>query len=113
MNKNNTYDQLRTRFGPDVRFDVPTVPFRATETTELEELKNRLLRQLLEQATDPGQNTLLRRAANDAAALAWLTRFPLLVFPALLEEKAQAALKQHQRQTGIRRRSLNLVLHTV
>lgn len=109
--KNTTYDNIQARFGPEVRFDVPTVPFRATETTELEALKNRLLRQLLEKTTDPGQNTVLRRAANDAAALAWLTRFPLLVFPALLEEKAQTALLQRQRQAGIRRRSLNLMLN--
>ena len=108
--KNINYERIEPRFGPEVRFDVPAVPFRATETTELEALKNRLLRQLLEKTTDPGQNTVLRRAANDAAALAWLTRFPLLVFPALLEEKAQTALLQHQRQVGIRRRSLNLLV---
>jgi hypothetical protein len=110
MMKNITNDGIRPRFGPEVRFDVPTVPFRATETTALEELKKQLLQKLLEQTTQPGQNILLRRAANDAAALAWLTQFPLLVFPALLEEKVRVALLQHQRQAGVRRRSLNLLL---
>ena len=52
----------------------------------------------------------LRRAANDAAALAWVTAYPLLVFPALLEEKVRAALRQYGRQAGIRRRSANLLL---
>ncbi|HZV35302.1 MAG TPA: hypothetical protein VFB72_12070 [Verrucomicrobiae bacterium] len=103
-------ERIRTRFGPEVHFDVPTVPFRATETTALEELKKRLLRQLLEHAAGAGQNVLLRRAANDAAALAWLTQFPLLVFPALLEEKARAALLQYERQQGVRQRSRNLLL---
>ncbi|HWF18945.1 MAG TPA: hypothetical protein VG754_06730 [Verrucomicrobiae bacterium] len=107
--KNKTYDKIRTRFAPEVRFDVPTAPFRATETTALDELKTRLLKQLLEQAAEPGQNVLLRRAANDAAAIAWLTQFPLLLFPTLLEEKARAAFAQHKRQAGIRRRSQNLL----
>ena len=92
-----------------MRFDVKTLPFRTQQTTELERLKHRLLRELLEKATDPEQNTLLRRAANDAAALAWVTQYPLLLFPALLEEKAQEALAQLERQTQIRRRSLNLL----
>src|SRR5579884_4081534 len=102
--KNKLNETIRTRFGPDVRFEVPTAPFRATETTALEELKKRLLRELLGQTNEPGQNILLRRAANDAAALAWLTQYPLLVFPALLEEKARAALLQYERQQGVRQR---------
>ncbi|MDB6023148.1 MAG: hypothetical protein JWQ04_3005 [Pedosphaera sp.] len=108
--KKKVNEKLRARFAREVRFDVPTVPYRETETTALEELKARLLRQLLEQTTELTQNTVLRRAANDAAALAWLTRYPLLAFPALLEEKAKAALLQCQRQAGVRQRSLNLLL---
>lgn len=110
MKNNRTNETLRTRFGPEVCFDVQAVPFRATETTALEELKKRLLRHWLEQATETGQNILLRRAANDAAALAWLTQYPLLVFPELLEEKALNAFAQHKRQAGVRRRSQNLLL---
>jgi hypothetical protein len=110
-NMNNRINEtIRTRFGPEVRFDVPTAPFRATETTALEELKKQLLRQWLEQATETGQNILLRRAANDAAALAWLTQYPLLVFPTLLDEKVRAAFLQHKRQAGVRRRSQKLLL---
>ncbi|MDB6123131.1 MAG: hypothetical protein JWQ71_2124 [Pedosphaera sp.] len=104
------YKRLPTRFAPETRFEVKTVPFRATETTELENLKNRLLLQFLNQVTDPEQNVLLRRAANDAAALAWATCFPLLFFPTLLEEKARATELQLQRQKQVRERSLNLAL---
>ena len=39
-------------------------------------------------------------------SLAWFTPFPLLVFPVLLEEKAEAARLQEARQRQIRRRSL-------
>jgi hypothetical protein len=104
------YERLPTRFGREVRFEVEPLPFRATETTALEQLKDRLLRQLLEEATDTAQNTRLRRAANEAAALAWLTRYPLLTFPALLQEKADTAKLQRERQARIRAQSENLLL---
>jgi len=107
---NETYTRVRTRFAPQVRFHVETVPFRAGQTTELERLKERLLGEFLQSNTDPAQNTPLRRAANDAAALVWLTPVPLLLFPALFEEKARAALIQRGRQARVRRRSLNLLL---
>lgn len=104
--------QVPTRFGPDTRFELrpaPTVPFRATEETALEKLKVRLLRDALEQAPAPELNGYLRRAANEAVALAWVTPFPLLVFPTLFEEKTQAAVRQAERQANVRRRSLELL----
>ena len=104
-----TNNKVRTRFARDVRFGVKTTPFRAERTSDLERLKNRLLRELLENTTNPDENIRLRRAANDAAALAWVTQYPLLLFPALLEEKTRTALVQLKRQAQIRRRSLNLL----
>jgi hypothetical protein len=101
MNKNKTW--VPTEFAPETRFEVranPPAPFRAVQETEFERLKNKLLaEQLLEAA--PELNAPLRRAANDAAALAWATVFPLLVFPVLFEEKTAAALRQAQRQARI------------
>ena len=105
-----TYEKVRTKFARPVRFNVDPVPFRAAETTELELLKARLLKGLLEKADDVDQTVALRRAANDAAALAWATQVPLLVFPALLEEKARAALVQYRRQARIRQTSQSLIL---
>lgn len=107
---NDKYTRLRTKFAADIRFEVPAIPFRAVETTELERLKERLLLQLLNKAIAPEQNVLLRRAANDAVALAWATHYPLLLFPVLLEEKVEAALLQQQRQQQVRERSLGLTL---
>ena len=104
-----TPQRLRIRFAPETYFEAPAVPFRATQTSDLENLKNQLLRQALAGA-GPDQNVLLRRAANEAASLVWLTPYPLLLFPALFEEKAAAARQQGARQTGVRRRSLNLLL---
>ena len=81
------------------------MPFRGTLECELDQLKARLLRQVLEQAGDPELNAPLRRAANEAASLAWFTPFPLLVFPLLLDEKAQEVQRQAARQREIRQRS--------
>ena len=109
----NTFRKVRTRFGPETRFELrpaPVAPFRATEETELERLKSSLLREQLSLAEDADLNARLRRAANEAAALAWGTAVPLLVFPALFEEKAETALLQAARQQSIRERSRVLLL---
>jgi hypothetical protein len=54
-------------------------------------------------------NSRLRRAANDAAALAWASSFPLLFFPVLFDEKAQAATVQQERQEKVLQRSRALL----
>lgn len=110
--KNEKY-KLPARFAAVTRFEIrpnPTVPFRGTEETELDRLKSRLLKELLNDAVEPALNASFRRAANDAASLAWLTPCPLLFFPALLEEKAQAAKRQQTKQKQVRRRSPRLLL---
>jgi hypothetical protein len=109
---NANYRKVPTRFGPETRFDVrpeSPAPFRAFQETELERLKNRLLRERLAVTAEPELNVPLRRAANEAAALAWITAVPLLVFPALFEEKARTALLQAARQEYIRERSRELL----
>lgn len=109
----NYYKRVPTRFGPETRFEVKPVPpatFRATEETELERLKNRLLLGVLNYLGEPAFNPLVRRAANEAAALAWITPYPLLTFPALFEEKTEAALVYAKRQESVRQRSPELVL---
>jgi hypothetical protein len=109
MNRNEI--RVPARFGPETRFEVrpaPPAPFRATQETEFERLKGRLLARQL--AGAPAElNPPLRRAANDAAALAWATLFPLLVFPVLFEEKIEAALRQAERQARILESSRELL----
>jgi hypothetical protein len=111
MNANNR--RVPTRFGPETRFEVkpvPPAPFRATQETELERLKNQLLRGVLDDLAEPELNPYVRRAANEAAALAWVTPYPLLAFPVLFEEKVKTALLYAERQTAVRARSAELVL---
>jgi hypothetical protein len=87
----------------------PDVNYRATETTELERLKHRLLRERLASETNGELTVPLRRAANEAAALAWVTTHPLLVFPALFEEKARITRRHFERQLLVRARSRELM----
>ena len=101
---NKTTSRLRAEFRPETRLEIrplPAVPFRATLESEFERLKNRLLAETLDEAQQPELNVLLRRAANEAAALAWVTYYPLLVFPTLFEEKARAAVRQAKRQARV------------
>ena len=101
---NHTNHELPAEFRPETRFEVrpaPPAPFRANLETEFERLKNRLLTETLLAAARPELNAAIRRAANEAAALAWVTFYPLLVFPALFEEKLRQALRHAGRQAGI------------
>src|SRR5688500_9882698 len=105
-------NRIKLRFERPTRFDVtPTggPPFRGTLETELDRLKDRLLLETLEKASNADLYAPLRRAANDAAALAWTTQFPLLVFPALLEEKTREARRQYDYQQQVLKRSSRMV----
>jgi hypothetical protein len=104
--------KLRTRFEPETRFDVPArpaLPFRAVLENQLERLRERLLRQALEENLGAGAAVALRWAARDAAALAASTAYPLLILPELFAEKARAALARSTRQELIRERSRMLM----
>jgi hypothetical protein len=108
MNKITT--RIPVTFSPETRFRPQTdaVTFRVTRESEFERLKSRLLAGQLAAAA-PELNAPLRRAANEAAALAWVTFYPLLVFPVLFEEKTAAALRQAQRQARIYAHSRELL----
>jgi hypothetical protein len=102
MNKNR--QEVPAAFGPETRFEVrptPPAPFRALQESEFERLKNQLLAEQLAHASEAELYAPLRRAANEAAALAWVTLYPLLVFPVLFEEKTRMAISQLERQTRI------------
>ena len=103
---------MPTEFGPETRFEVeplPVAPFRAVQESHFEKLKARLLTERLERAWAPDLTSQVRRAANEAAALAWVTPYPLLVFPVLFEEKAEAAGRVAERQAQILERSRELL----
>jgi hypothetical protein len=103
---------LPARFDPETHFDVPPVPaapFRGAREHELEQLKQHLLRAALYRTEDADLYAPLRRAANEAAAVAWMTPFPLLFFPVLFEEKATDARRQFDHARMVRSRSPRLL----
>jgi hypothetical protein len=79
------------------------------EEPDVERLKRELLTEWLRGAQTAEELAMIRRAANEAAAVAWLTPYPHLVLPLLLEEKAQKAIVQAKRQQQIRQRSRYLL----
>jgi hypothetical protein len=74
---------------------------RAVQSNALADLKNRLLREALNRTTDEPLSKLVRLAAVEAEAQAWLTSFPLLLFPTLLEEKISEAKSYIVRQQRV------------
>ena len=67
----------------------------------LRRLKGRLLRRMLGETDNPRAHAALRRAAAEAESLAWLSPYPLLVLPVLLEEKAREARLYASRQAEL------------
>ena len=106
-------NRVPTEFGPNTRFAPAIVnaapPFRGAVENELERLKESLLANELARTTTLEANVLLRRAANEAVSLVWLTPYPLLLLPALFAEKAQTARRHAGRQALIRERSSELL----
>lgn len=101
---NERYRRVPAEFGPETRFEIrpaPPAPFRAAQENQFERLKLRLLTERLETLWNPELSTQVRRAANEAAALAWVTPYPLLVFPVLFSEKSDLALNHAERQQQI------------
>ena len=113
MNTRLKYRRVPAEFGPEVGFEVKPEaagPFRLTIEDRFEALKARLLEERLSGADKPAWHAQVRGAANEAAALAWVTRYPLLVFPALFAEKAERAVRVAERQERILERSQEMML---
>lgn len=109
-------NKLIPTFGVDTHFDVapiPPAPFRALQNTEFDRLKTRLLTEELEQRPDPSLVTPVRQAVNEAAGVAWLTQFPLLVFPTLAGELVTQAARRECKQRQVRGSSPRYTEETV
>jgi len=108
---NIKFRRVPAEFGPETRFEIkplPPAPFRALQENQFERLKTGLLGERLEGLWKPELSAHVRRAANEAAALAWVTPYPSLVFPVLFHEKTDAALAIAARQEQVLRGSPEL-----
>ena len=95
---NNRHRRVPAEFGPETRFEIsptPPAPFRAVQENRFELLKLNLVEDCLRALRKPELSAQVRRAANEAAAAAWVTPYPLLVFPLLFEEKAEVVQTLH------------------
>ena len=108
---NIRHRRVPAEFGPETRFEIkpmPPAPFRALQENQFERLKAELVSERLEALWKPEFSAHVRRAANEAAALAWVTPYPLLVFPVLFGEKTDTALAIAARQEQVLRASPEL-----
>jgi len=109
MKNGNKNNRLEPRFEPDTKFalEARLAPeAREIENAEFTRLRERLLTTLLAQTPDNTyRRDFIENAIGEAEALAWATAHPLLVFPALAEEKANEAAQRAERQETIRRKS--------
>lgn len=105
---NATKYRLPARFEAETRFEVslPAVPSRGEMERHLESLKDRLMEKLVAEAPANTPHERLRQAVSEATTLAWMTTYPLLVLPALVEEKVEAARLKAGRQAHIREKSV-------
>lgn len=110
--RTNRVKKIEARFEPETRFTVNLSPeglHRRQVAEQLERLRQRLLARHLMYAPDLELTPAIRRAAQDAVSLAWMTPCPLLVFPLLLEEKVQEAIRQARKQQQVWHRSRQLM----
>ena len=114
--KNRKSRKTSAGFRPEARFEWKQVSVARRPSghiAALEELKERLLQEQARAASDATAWSCLRRAADDAASLAWATPCPLLVLPELFAEKAAEARLRRQRQREILERSQGIVAQAV
>ncbi|MCF7708406.1 MAG: hypothetical protein K9N52_05855, partial [Verrucomicrobia bacterium] len=90
---NRRIRKIPTKFGDNVRFEVPVPPkaSREDEWNVLEEFKSGYIKPVLDEADTGLERTVILNAAKEAMALASRTSFPMLVFPLLFEERARYA----------------------
>jgi hypothetical protein len=104
MNYNATSEGAEPR-SRELSVNGPPAPTAHVGTSSLAHLKNRLLRETLEKSPAEPLANILRLAATEAEAQAWLTSFPLLTFPVLFEEKAWEVRSYLARQERLRART--------
>ena len=100
---NTTNHSLTNGGGPRAAVSAPplTAPGRGAVEAQLDELKARLIQPVLGSLSNSALVREVMWAANEAASLAWCTVCPVLVLPALLEEKVHTAFQRWERQQQI------------
>jgi hypothetical protein len=101
---NTRGQEVPTRFRTETRFVLEPKFAPLTHDAAhaaFEDLKTSVLQPVLTKTLDLTLRRQLHLAANEAAAAAWTTPFPLLFLPALLEEKASEVHRYVARQQEV------------
>ena len=110
--KANRAGHLNAQFEPNIEFELALQPGTVSPESvriRFQELQNRLLEETLGQTPNPILRENMHGVANEAAALAWTTQFPLLIMPVLFHEKARSVRLQLEKQHRVSMRSQQLV----
>ena len=104
-----------TRFDFDEgdQFDLPPRFERQELENRFAGLKDDLLGEVLEETETLELHPRLNLVANEAAGLAWMTEFPLLVFPGLFDELAKRERTRQSRQRQIHAKTEALIAEQV
>ena len=95
--------------GPPSFVDLPPRWLPDASLHLLQQLKEALVQQLSVEFQGLLDETLVRRAVNEADSLAVLTPFPHLFLPALAAEKVQETFRWLNRQQDIWERSVTVI----
>ena len=93
--------KLNAYFDPETEFEAEV--FRGEQLKQaFAGLQDTLVNETLDGTETLALHAPVKHAANEAAGLAWTTAFPLLVFPALFQEKLDGVRKQQNRAQRIK-----------
>ena len=93
-------DELKTG-GPGMGTLAKCTDFCRAASRKLKQLEEQLTRKISAEVQGSVPQKLIQRVMNEAGALAWSTRYPLLFLPDLAEEKIQSARQWASRQQEI------------
>src|SRR4051812_24064521 len=104
--------KLTTFFDPDTEFEAEVLAGEPLKQA-FADLHETLVSAELDATWALARHEPVLIAANEAAGLAWTTGFPLLMFPALFDEKVARVRKQQDRAERIKARTADFVMEAV
>jgi hypothetical protein len=100
--------KLNAYFDPETEFEAEVLRGEPLKQV-FAGLQENLVNETLDETETLALHTPVKQAANEAAGLAWTTSFPLLVFPALFQEKVDRARRQQDRAERIKAQTADLL----
>jgi hypothetical protein len=104
--------KLNTFFDPETEFEADVLRGENLQRA-FAGLQENLVNETLDETEWLALHAPVKQAANEAAGLAWTTAFPLLVFPALFQEKVDRARVRQDRAERIKAQTADLLMEAV